>query len=91
MLIYFIKTVKINQNTTDDFRIMTQIRINDFCNKYGFTVHQLRHVTRTGKLLRISNGVIDEEQALLILASIQPKNAGLISLQNEVTELKKQL
>lgn len=70
---------------------MTQIRISDFCNKYGFTVHQIRHGTRTGKLLRISNGVIDEEQALLILDSIQPKNVGLISLQNEVTELKKQL
>lgn len=70
---------------------MTQIKIAEFCNKYGFTEHQIRHATRTGKLKKISSGVIEEEQALHILASTQPKNTGLISLQNEVTELKKQL
>ncbi|WP_315077854.1 hypothetical protein [Acinetobacter guillouiae] len=70
---------------------MPQIRIAEFCNKYGFTEHQIRHITRTGKLNKIANGVIDEEQALHILTSIQPKNTGLVSLQNEVNELKKQL
>ncbi|WP_314338472.1 hypothetical protein [Acinetobacter guillouiae] len=70
---------------------MTQIKIAEFCNKYGFTEHQIRHATRTGKLKKISSGVIDEEQALHILAGIQPKNMGLIALQNEVTELKRQL
>ncbi|ENX07036.1 MULTISPECIES: hypothetical protein [Acinetobacter] len=82
---------KINLKTTTDFKNMAQIRISEFCNKYGFTLHQIRHATRTGKLKKISSGVIDEEQALHILSNIQPKNLGLISLQHDVNELKKQL
>ena len=79
---------KINLKTTTDFKNMAQIRISEFCNKYGFTLHQIRHATRTGKLKKISSGVIDEEQALHILSNIQPKNLGLISLQHDVNELK---
>ena len=70
---------------------MTQIRIAEFCEKYGFTEHQIRHATRSGKLGRIEKGVLNEEEALQVLESIQPKNIGLITLQNEITELKKQL
>ncbi|BBF77809.1 MULTISPECIES: hypothetical protein [Acinetobacter] len=70
---------------------MTQIRIASFCEKYGFSSHQIRHATRSGKLAKITNGFIDEEQALQVLANIQPKMKGVIALQNEVTELKKQL
>ena len=85
------KISKINQNITNQFRIMTQIRIAEFCEKYGFTEHQIRHATRSGKLGRIEKGVLNEEEALQVLESIQPKNIGLITLQNEITELKKQL
>ena len=70
---------------------MTQIRIASFCEKYGFSSHQIRHATRSGKLAKITNGFIDEEQALQVLAYIQPKMKGVIALQNEVTELKKLL
>jgi hypothetical protein len=70
---------------------MTQIRIASFCEKYGFSSHQIRHLTRSGKLAKITDGVIDEEQALQALANTQPKMKGVITLQNEVNELKKQL
>ncbi|AWL27674.1 hypothetical protein DJ533_03230 [Acinetobacter defluvii] len=70
---------------------MTQIRIASFCEKYGFSSHQIRHATRSGKLAKITNGFIDEEQALQVLVNIQPKMKGVIALQNEVTELKKLL
>ena len=70
---------------------MTPIRIAEFCNKYGYTEHQVRTITRNKKLGRISRGVIDEEQALHVLENTPPKNIGLITLQNEITELKKQL
>lgn len=42
---------------------MTQIRIAEFCEKYGFTEHQIRHATRSGKLGRIEKGVLNEEEA----------------------------
>ncbi|MCU4568826.1 hypothetical protein IC793_16080 [Acinetobacter seifertii] len=48
---------------------MTQIRISDFCNKYGFTAHQIRHATRTGKLDKVAKGIVDEEVALQIMLS----------------------
>ncbi|HEI9749453.1 hypothetical protein DCD77_01805 [Acinetobacter baumannii] len=48
---------------------MTQIRISDFCNKYGFTLHQIRHATRTGKLDKVAKGIVDEEVALQIMLS----------------------
>lgn len=85
------KISKINQNTTNDFRIMTQIKIAEFCNKYGYTEHQIRTVTRSGKLGRIDKGVLDEEEALQVLENTTPKNISLITLRNEITELKKQL
>ncbi|HCH8091318.1 TPA: hypothetical protein NJU31_000790 [Acinetobacter baumannii] len=58
---------------------MTQIRIAEFCNKYGFTLHQIRHMTRTGKLKKISSGVIDEEQALHILSKRVHSALGYVS------------
>ncbi|MEN8271335.1 MULTISPECIES: hypothetical protein [Acinetobacter] len=60
---------KINLKTTTDFKNMTQIRISDFCNKYGFTLHQIRHATRTGKLDKVAKGIVDEEVALQIMLS----------------------
>lgn len=63
------KIIKINQNITNDLRIMTQIRIAEFCNKYGFTAHQIRHATRTGKLDKVAKGIVDEEVALQIMLS----------------------
>ncbi|ENX13483.1 hypothetical protein F894_01692 [Acinetobacter sp. CIP 51.11] len=74
-----------------NFKIMAQIQIADFCGKYGFTAHQIRHAIRSGKLVRISDGIIDEEKALQILDGIKPKNSGLITLQNEIAELKVEL
>ena len=46
---------------------MTQIKIAAFCNKHGFTEHQIRHATRTGKLEKIAKGIVDEEVALQII------------------------
>lgn len=70
---------------------MTQIKIAEFCNKYGYTEHQIRTVTRSGKLGRIDKGVLDEEEALQVLENTTPKNISLLTLRNEITELKKQL
>ncbi|MBL8281961.1 MAG: hypothetical protein JNJ87_08795 [Acinetobacter junii] len=48
---------------------MAQIQIKDFREKYGFTEHQIRHATRSGKLQRISKGILDEQLALQIMLS----------------------
>lgn len=48
---------------------MTQIRIADFCEKYGYTKDQIRHASRTGKLQRIAKGILDEQLALQIMLS----------------------
>lgn len=48
---------------------MTQIKIAEFCNKYGFTQHQIRHATRTGKLEKISKGILDEQLTLQVMLS----------------------
>ena len=48
---------------------MTQIKTAEFCNKYGFTQHQIRHATRTGKLEKISKGILDEQLTLQVMLS----------------------
>ena len=52
---------------------MTQIKIAEFCNKYGYTEHQIRTVTRSGKLGRIDKGVLDEEEALQVMKDLKQK------------------
>ncbi|WP_228266811.1 hypothetical protein [Acinetobacter ursingii] len=51
---------------------MNQIRIADFCEKYGYTKDQIRHASRTGKIQRIAKGILDEQLALQIMSYTKP-------------------
>lgn len=78
---------------------MTNIRITDFCDKYGYTQAQITYAKKTGMLISIKRGIIDEELSLQALkdtkpikAQIEPDQDTIISnLQNEINELKEQL
>lgn len=54
---------------------MTHIRISDFCAKHGYTEHQIRHATRTGKLERVTKGIVDEQHALQAMSYAKPLKA----------------
>ncbi|MEG0132125.1 MAG: hypothetical protein RR677_11720 [Acinetobacter sp.] len=76
---------------------MTQIKIAEFCNKYGFTAHQIRHATRTGKLDKVAKGIVDEEVALQIMLSytkpkqqINPKAGQSTQTQDKPTFLSQE-
>lgn len=76
---------------------MTQIKIAAFCNKHGFTEHQIRHATRTGKLEKIAKGIVDEEVALQIMLSytkpkkkINPKAEQSTQIQDKPTFLSQE-
>jgi hypothetical protein len=71
-LLYKISTIKKYKN---GFKIMTHIRISDFCAKHGYTEHQIRHATRTGKLERVTKGIVDEQHALKAMSYAKPLKA----------------
>jgi len=68
-LLYKISTIKKIQN---GFKIMTHIRIADFCAKYGYTKHQIQHATRTGKLDKVAKGLVDEQHAIQAMSYTKP-------------------
>ena len=68
-LLYKISTIKKIQNGS---KIMTHIRIADFCAKYGYTKDQIRHATRTGKLDKVAKGIVDEQHAIQAMSYTKP-------------------
>ena len=68
-LLYKISTIKKYKN---GFKIMTHIRISDFCAKHGYTEHQIRHATRTGKLDKVAKGIVDEQHAIQAMSYTKP-------------------
>lgn len=78
---------------------MTNIRITDFCDKYGYTQAQITYAKKTGMLVSIKRGIIDEELSLQALKDTKPikaqiesgQDAIISNLQNEIKALKEQL
>lgn len=78
---------------------MTNIRITDFCDKYGYTQAQITYAKKTGMLIPIKRGIIDEELSLQALKNTKPikapielgQDAIISNLQNEIKALKEQL
>ena len=68
-LLYKISTIKKIQNGS---KIMTHIRIADFCAKHGYTKDQIRHATRTGKLDKVAKGIVDEQHAIQAMSYTKP-------------------
>ena len=78
---------------------MTDIRTADFCDQYGYTQAQITYAIKTGKLIPIKRGVIDEELSLQALSKVKPAKAKTQSdqdriisdLQNEIQMLREEL
>lgn len=78
---------------------MTNIRITDFCDKYGYTQAQITYAKKTGMLIPIKRGIIDEELSLQALKNTKPikapielgQDAIISNLQNEIKALREQL